>query len=112
VGGRWHRDALIAAVTMTAIQPDAVSTGIRLLSDIRTVWPTCVRRMTTADLLDALHTLDDAPWGADSVLSARRLAFLLRPYGIAPDHTEKDRGYLRDSFEETWSRYLELEPRP
>ncbi len=44
--------------------------------------------MRTQELLDELHDLEDAPW-ADfygKPLSARRLATLLEPYGIAPRH--------------------------
>ena len=44
--------------------------------------------MRTQDLLSELHDLEDAQW-ADfygKPLSARRLATLLEPYGIAPRH--------------------------
>jgi Protein of unknown function (DUF3631) len=69
-------------------------------------------RIATADLLDALHGLDEAPWGDwyGRPLSARKLADKLRPYGVRPrtvrfDDDSTAKGFLREQFEAPWNRY-------
>jgi hypothetical protein len=65
--------------------------GVALLNDIRRVcntkWPK-QERVATEDLLDALCTIDEAPWLTigkdDTPLNALRLAAMLGDYGIKP----------------------------
>jgi hypothetical protein len=70
-------------------------------------------RLSTKDLIAALGENEEAPWGTwhkGSPISPRALARLLVPFGIRSrsiriaDETPK--GYLRESFEDAWSRYL------
>jgi hypothetical protein len=87
------------------------SSGVRLLADIQTVFAD-TDRIASGDLLDALHGLDEAPWGDwyGKPLSARALAKMLRPYGVQPRTVRFDegtsRGFLREQFEAPWSRYI------
>jgi hypothetical protein len=85
---------------------------VQLLADIRTCFGS-KDRLSTADLLAKLLADEEAPWGdmRGRKIDARKLTGLLRPYDIrsstirmADGSTPK--GYMRDSFEDTWKRYL------
>jgi hypothetical protein len=111
-GGSWPVEARAACVELYGgRQIDDESIGIRLLADIRGVVGDR-DRMASADLLDALHDLDEAPWGEwyGKPITNRALATLLKPYGIK-SRTIKLRdgktpkGFLREQFESAWSRY-------
>lgn len=87
------------------------SLPLKLLADVRTVWPAGTVHMTTASLLEALKGLPDSPWGADDTgLTARKLARWLRSFGPQPRQIRllsgTAKGYLRDDFESAYSRYL------
>lgn len=82
------------------------SAGVRLLSDVKSVFDD--ERLATEALLERLRGLDEAPWGDwyGKPLSARTLAKMLRPYGVAPHSDGSSRGYRREAFEGAWARYL------
>ncbi|WP_348265274.1 DUF3631 domain-containing protein [Telmatobacter sp. DSM 110680] len=88
------------------------SYALKLLADVRRVWPDGRSHMLTAALLDALKRIPDSPWGESSQeLTPRGLAATLRPFGPAPRQVRVDggatgKGYLRAEFEGTFSRYL------
>ncbi len=57
--------------------------------------------------------LEEAPWGDlwGKPLDARRLAKMLKPYGIKPKQLRLDpettmKGYQAADFEDAWNRYL------
>jgi hypothetical protein len=114
-GGDWPVTARAACVELYGgRQVEDESTGIQLLSDIRQVFGES-DRITTAALLDALHDLDESPWGEwfGKPLSARALAKILKPHEIRPrtikiEHGERRsaKGFLREQFEPSWTRYL------
>lgn len=110
--GNWPtrvREAALAFVTDS--RDVSASLGVRLLSDIRTVFGDH-DVMFTRDLVRALNELDEAPWGnlKGSELDARGLAHRLKPYGISRadvyDGTDKGKGYERKDFLDAWNRYL------
>ncbi|QGM48078.1 DUF3631 domain-containing protein [Methylocystis heyeri] len=113
-GGRWPdlaRQAAIEAVLSAKVN-ERPSLPVQLLADIRTCFGD-KDRLPTADLLAKLLADEEAPWGdiRGRKIDARKLAELLRPYGIqsstirmADGSTPK--GYKRDSFQDTWKRYL------
>lgn len=111
-GEAWAARARRAAVALSGQERDELSTGIRLLADIRAAFDGQESDyLPTASLLDLLHHTEDAPW-ADwygKPLSARNLAKLLEPYGVRPVqrriHDEVQRGYWRSEFEDAWARY-------
>jgi len=112
-GDVWPSMARQAAVVLSAEEAGNVSDGIKLLEDIRDVFGSETFVPSTVLLL-LLYEVDESRW-ADyygSQLSARRLAQLLMPYGIAPrqervadDHSPA-RGYFRCDLEDAWTRYL------
>lgn len=63
-GGHWPDNARRSAVThVTAAQAKGGSLGVRLLADVRGVFTRHGEgRVSTDDLLDALHDLDESPW--------------------------------------------------
>jgi hypothetical protein len=114
-GGDWPRRARRAAVTLVTLAKESTpSLGVLLLRDIRDVFTDEV--MFTEHLLDALHKLDESPWGdlKGKPLDARGLANRLRPYDIRSstvrvgDRTAK--GYKRADLHDPWTRYLPVSP--
>ena len=114
-GGDWPARARAAALALSAgrAQDDA-SMGVRLLSDIRTIFADMsADRLATANLVDALNVIEEAPWGdwRGHPLDARGLARLLRRYGVKPKMlrlgAQTLRGYEAADFADAWSRYLD-----
>jgi hypothetical protein len=69
-------------------------------------------QMFSADLVAGLNQLEESPWGNfdGRPFDTRKLASLLKPYGIHPKTVRKDevtkKGYHRVDFHDAWSRYL------
>jgi hypothetical protein len=88
------------------------SQALKLLADVRRVWPDGKPHMLTANLLDALKRIPDSPWGESSrELTPRGLATILRPFGPAPRQVRADggatgKGYLRSEFDGPFCHYL------
>ena len=86
------------------------SLPLRLLHDLRTIWPAGEHVAATADLLARLRAVEDAPWAAECELNPRRLARMLRPFGIEPRKVRLGagtaKGYIRDILDEACARYL------
>jgi Protein of unknown function (DUF3631) len=88
------------------------SLPLKLLSDIRDVWPKEDAHIETPVLIVSLRKLSESPW-AKQELSAHRLAKMLRPFGVRPAvYREGERGglrgYAREPFDLAASRYLRL----
>ena len=84
-----------------------------MLSDLRTIFrdKDNPEYLATGDLLSQLRTLDSRPWSAWPGNSGRRLAFLLRPFGITSRRLyfgseDGFMGYLLEDFHDAWERYL------
>jgi len=102
--------------------PSMTSLGIRLLADLRDLFTHAgTGRLRTTDILTALCSLDEAPWGDldGKPLDARRLARELRRYGAKPVTFETGeasaKGYVaypttgaqaQTGLADAWSRYL------
>lgn len=113
-GGDWPDLARKAAVAMVCEARDTPATlGVRLLTDLRSAFGDA-EQMATATLLDTLNGLEEAPWGdlRGKPLDSRRLAQMLKPYGIAPETvrtaTGTPKGYKREALWDAWQRYLPL----
>jgi Protein of unknown function (DUF3631) len=117
-GGDWPRRAPAAALELSAGERDDESLAIRLLADIHRTFDSRpdVDRFATKDLLELLSADDEAPWSTydrrtGKGLSAAQLARLLHPFGVLsrtvrlPDDV-RAKGYLRESFEDVWKRYV------
>jgi hypothetical protein len=94
------------------------SLPLRLLADIKAVWPEGQEKLDTASLLKKLKALDESPWfaagdgKAEFELSPRRLAKMLRPFGVEPRGVRMEagtpKGYTYDDLKSAFSRYLEV----
>lgn len=115
-GGKWPEAARAACRYFVLGQNNsAVSLGVRLLQDLRTVYGTR-DRMTTADVLDALTALEEAPWSDmhGKALDARRLARELARYGVVSKDLKQPNGAVVKGYRidgetgllDAWSRYL------
>ncbi len=110
-GGHWPataRTAALAAIAESKSKP--ASLGVQLLADVRRVLGSS-DRITTIDLLNALHDLDTAPWASlrGEPIDARFLARTLDKYEISPSKirvgSTTARGYHRHDFVDAWERY-------
>jgi hypothetical protein len=124
-GGPWPERARAAAVALhgdgAALDETA---GVVFLRALHAIFDERGEpALATADLLAALVDRDDTPaaewWGkalrdGDARGPARRLARLLRPYGIEPARwgsgAGTTRGYRRSDFTDAWARYLSSAP--
>ncbi|MGH3854101.1 MAG: DUF3631 domain-containing protein [Pseudonocardiaceae bacterium] len=116
-GGHWPttaRNACRHFVLDTG--PHITSLGVRLLADVRELFTRAgTDRMTTADILPALHDLEESNW-ADlngKPLDARRLGRELGKYGVRSKDIKINghaiKGYRtdgEDGLADAWSRYL------
>ena len=86
------------------------SLSLRLLADLRDVWPEGDSNAFSARLIESLKAIEDSPWASDVELTPRRLASFLRPFGIesrqvrVAERTAK--GYLRSDLDSAFSCYL------
>ena len=68
--------------------------------------------LATADLLEILNNMDEAPWGdlRGKPLDSRGLARRLKKYGVVPKTVRigeaTPKGYTRENLYDAWERYL------
>ena len=116
-GGEWPALARQAAIALTADQnaqsADSGSVGVRLLTDLRTVFGDADGLWTTT-IIERLAELDEAPW-ADWYgrrITPRDLAKLLRPFGVKSRDVRQGgtgqnlKGYARADLYAQWVRYV------
>ena len=111
-GGDWPALARVAAVSLvSAARGDRPSLGIRLLSDLRTVFGNA-EAMATATILEALHAMSEAPWSdiRGKPLNDRGLAVRLRQYSVKSKTLRigsgTSKGYARADLWDAWESYL------
>jgi len=91
-------------------QDDSLS--LRLLGDIQEVWSEDEPTIFTDELLRRLSGVEDAPWGREVPLDPRKLARMLRPFGLSSQQvrmlgSEKtSKGYRREAFQVAARPYL------
>jgi hypothetical protein len=110
-GGAWASKARKAALALSgAADPAEESIGIRLLTDIRSVF--VGDRMKTEALTKALIELPESDWGDlyGKPIDGRKLAQLLKPYKVKPDVVRVGpvtaRGYKREDLERAFRHWL------
>lgn len=113
MGDEWSKRARVSAVSLvTDAMGASPSLGVRLLTDLRTVFGEA-EQLATTEILDRLNALEDSPWSdlKGKPLDARRMANYVKQYGIqstqvrlSADRTAK--GYRRTDLHDAWIRYL------
>ena len=102
--------AALGLTTGKTDQDEDDSLSLRLLADIRAVWPRNERHLLSCDLLTRLKALEESPWASEVGMEHRKLARMLKPYGAQAKTvrtlTARGRGYDREQLEDAFSRYL------
>ena len=84
--------------------------GLRLLADVRLLWPDRADAVLTERLLDGLRALSESPWAGEVELSPRKLARLLRGFDVRSRDVRtqegRGKGYIRQELEGAFDRYL------
>jgi hypothetical protein len=98
---------------------DAVddSLPMRVLADVRKVWPEDADAMFSEALLGALRALPESPWAEEVKLTPRSLARRLRGFDVRPRTVRvgegQAKGYVREELVKAYERYLPPgEPKP
>jgi putative DNA primase/helicase len=102
-GGHWPKSARAAAEALTP--KEASSVGTTLLGDIRAMFAgRNADRLTSSELVETLHTLEDRPWAewgrSGKPISKIQIARILKDFKIYPD-------YCLNRFAEAFARYLD-----
>jgi hypothetical protein len=117
-GGEWPQKARTAALALSDAEERAeASPGEELLRDIRTILTgKDVANIASAELVDALVTMTDRPWGEcnhGKAITQNGLARRLKPFGIVPKTVRVGnvtaKGYLLEPFAKAFERYLSLD---
>lgn len=111
-GGEWPSRSRVAAVALVALaKAGSPSLGVRLLTDLKQVFGN-KDAMATADIIEALTKMDEAPWAdlKGKPIDARRLGNYLKQYGVSSKNVRlgerTPKGYTAADLHDPWSRYL------
>ena len=111
-GGVWPNRARVAAVALVAESKESTpSLGVRLLTDLQTVFG-AADKLATTTILRELHEMAEAPWVdlRGKPLNDHGLSKFLKNYSIRPKRVRIGegvfRGYDRQDFYDAWKRYL------
>ncbi|HLJ25120.1 MAG TPA: DUF3631 domain-containing protein [Candidatus Angelobacter sp.] len=117
VGGEWPtraRQALTAIFEQEAAFH--LQSSLQLLAAVRDCFAhhAYPERLSTAVLLDWMHSLPERPWDVDGRLSAHTLARLLGAFHTHPrvqriGSANPARGYQLEDFKEPWQKHLGFE---
>ena len=114
VGGDWPERARRAATALVAHDAPEDAAGVMLLEDVREHYGEH-QKITSAQLVDTLVTLDERPWPEwrrGKPITTRQVAKLLQPFGIRSrqlrlsDGRAGIHGYLLSDFQDAFARYL------
>lgn len=111
-----EREARAAALFFLGVKESQTPIAIQMLQDIFEIFSTRnEEKMFSADLVRALVSLDDRPWGEwrhGQPMSTNSLSKVLKQYGIQPKllriKDDSKRGYHKAWFVDPLSRYLRL----
>jgi len=109
----WGPDARGAALGLTESDSDETA-AVMVLEDIKSLFAELgVKKLWSADIVDALHKMDERPWPEWKLgkpITQRQLARLLAPFDITPKVLDiagiKKRGYELERFADAFSRYI------
>jgi hypothetical protein len=114
-GSAWPDRARAASLELSGARaPEDESAGVRLLADVHAIFEALtLDRISSAELADALHAIEESPWGEwyGKPITPRGIAKLLARFEIRPrtvrfDDETTPKGYKREQFEDAFARYL------
>ena len=114
-GGDWPERARRIAVLHGADRSE-LTIGIMLLSDLKDIFDgRGETRMSSTELVTHLTALEARPWPEwyqGKPVTARQIARLLDPFGVAPATIRTPegtfKGYRREDFDDAFARYLAM----
>ena len=118
IGGKCPETARLAAKQLSQSEQDedSASAATTLLADIQDIFETDrVERISTEDLLEKLHAMEDRPWpewNRGKPITPRQISRMLKPFGIAPQTlrmgyaSKPKKGYALEQFIDAFARYL------
>lgn len=117
-GAEWVTRATEAALKLSGAGEQTVSTGVELLADIQQVFESAgADKISTADLIAALHGDDEKRWAAynrGQAITPRQVGRLLNEYGIRSKNVRLghhiSKGYEQTQFLDAIARYLPKNP--
>ena len=121
-GGTWPQDVRLASHAITVDTPlEDVSLALRVIVELRDIWPADESWVSTTELLRKLYELEDSIWSDNGEypfergLSARKLALFLKKYDIHPTRSSQDkkpRGYFKSAIDDACLRWAPLAGEP
>jgi hypothetical protein len=86
------------------------SLSLRLLADLREIWPENEDTAFSAHMIESLKGIEDSPWASEVELNPRKLARFLRPFGVQSQQvrvgSKTAKGYHLSELEPAFARYL------
>lgn len=108
----WPERARAAALAQ-APEVAEENHGVMILADVRRIFEELgAEEIRSSRLCGRLAAREDRPWAeisSGNPITPRKLADLLRPFGIAPRHRRDGNVYRKADFVDAWSRYLPAE---
>jgi hypothetical protein len=112
--GSWPNSARRIAVSASAGAHTDISPGVALLRDLRRVFNALVTaRVSTADLIRELASMDDRPWAEwnrGRPITPAQIAAILKPWRISPKTIRFEsglaKGYVMVDCADAFARYL------
>ena len=109
----WEDKARNAAIALTESDSDETA-AVMVLEDIKNLFTKLnVKKLSSADIVDALHKMEERPWPEWKLgkpITQRQLARLLAPFDIKPKVIDfagdKKRGYEIERLTDAFSRYI------
>lgn len=90
------------------------SLSLRLLADMRQIWPETEEKIFTKTLIERLRGIEESPWSSFEKFDGRRLSVMLRPFGVSSRSVqigpENLKGFYRKDAEDAFRRYLGTYP--
>jgi Protein of unknown function (DUF3631) len=108
------RDSAVRLTQTKISNAEDDNLSLRLLADVRSVWPVSEPKIFTGELIQRLKGIEDGHWVSDEKFDGRKLGRFLKPFGVTPATVQigKDnrKGYYREAVEAAFTRYLWSEP--
>jgi putative DNA primase/helicase len=115
-GNDWPRLAREVALASSSVEPEAESTKILLLRDLKALFDEYGERLESEKIITSLIEMEGRPWAEVSrgkSLTKTGLASKLRPFRVHPikwrDSETTVRGYEKANFTEVFARYIGIE---
>ena len=119
-GGAWPERVRLACVELSISKENDRDDGLDMLRCIKAIFDERISdRIRSQDLLEKLNEMEDQRWPSYNdgqwPIKPAQVAEVLSPFSIKPSQIwfgprqsrVQARGYMRESFEKAWNRYLQ-----